>query len=188
MAHKDDLDTSFIKNPDVAHEDTDVRIRPIALFIVWLTVATAVVMLLMIGLYRYLDKRATMQDERERSPLAGERNPIPSGPKLQLAPTQAGQSHPDETNNTPTSEVNILRAEENRKLDYYSWVDQSKGIVYLPIARAKELALERGILKSRPQPAAAAAGAGAQPAEGQNQAPGKPQQDAGGHAQGAEKH
>lgn len=186
MAHKDDLDTSFIKNPDVAHEDTDVRIRPIALFIVWLTVATAVVMLLMIGLYRYLDKQATMQDERERSPLASERNPIPSGPKLQLAPTQTGQSHPDETNNNPMSEVNILRAEEDSKLDHYSWVDQSKGIVYLPIARAKELALERGILKSRPQPAAAAAGA--QPAEGQNQEPGKLQPNASAHQQGAGKH
>jgi len=186
MAHKNDLDTSYIQNPDVAHEESDVKIRPIALFIVWLTVATAVVMLLMIGLYRYLDKQATMEDERERSPLAGERNSIPPEPRLQLAPSQAGLSHPEQTNNSPTSEVNLMREEENRKLDYYSWVDQSKGIVYLPIERAKELALERGILKSRPQPAAAAAGA--QPAASQNPEPTPKPQDAGRHPQGAEKH
>jgi hypothetical protein len=29
MAHRDELDTSFIKNPDVAHEESDVNIRPI---------------------------------------------------------------------------------------------------------------------------------------------------------------
>ena len=57
MAHQDELDTSFIKNPDVAHEETDVSIRPIVWFMVWLTVASAVVMLLMKGMYVYLDTR-----------------------------------------------------------------------------------------------------------------------------------
>jgi hypothetical protein len=186
MAHKDDLDTSSIQNPDVAHEDTDVKIRPIALFVVWLTVATAVVMLLMIGLYRYLDREATTQDQRDRSPLAGERNPIPPEPRLQLGPTEPGLAHPDETNNNPMAEVNTVRAAEDRKLAHYSWVDQSKGVVYLPIERAKELALERGVFKSRPQPAATS---GAQPAAVQNQEPGRlQQQDESGRQQGDEKH
>ncbi|MEN3334405.1 MAG: hypothetical protein V7641_3770 [Blastocatellia bacterium] len=185
MAHKDNLDTSFIKNPDVAHEESDVNIRPIAWFMVWLTVATAVVMLLMIGLYRYLDSQANKQDERERSPLAGEYNPIPPKPLLQLAPESPGLTKYDAAKVTPTSEVELMRSQENLKLDHYDWVDQSKGLVGLPIERAKELALERGILKSRPQLAAAA---GAQPAAPQNPESGRLQQDASGRQQGDEKH
>src|SRR5436305_10683665 len=115
MAHKDDLDTSFIKNPDVAHEESDIRIRPVAWFMAWLTIATAVVMLLMIGLYRYLDNQANKQDERERSPLAGERNPIPPQPLLQLAPERPGLTKPESTNNSPTSEVDFMREQENLK-------------------------------------------------------------------------
>src|SRR4051812_20314392 len=132
MAHKDDLDTSFIKNPDVAHEESDVSIRPIAWFMAWLTIATAVTMLLMIGLYRYLDNQANKQDQRERSPLAGEHNPIPPKPLLQLAPESAGQTRYDPAKVSPTTEVEAMRKQENLKLDHYDWIDQSKGLVWLP--------------------------------------------------------
>ena len=186
MAYKDDLDSSFIKNPDVAHEESDVSIRPIAWFMAWLVIATAVVMLLMIGLYRYLDNRANKQDEHERSPLASERNPIPPQPVLQLGPESPGLTKFDAAKTSPTSEVDSMRKQENLKLDYYAWVDQSKGIVYLPIERAKELALERGILKSRPQPPAAAASA--QSAANQNQESGRQPQSGSGRQQGDEKH
>jgi hypothetical protein len=185
MAYKDDLDSSFIKNPDVAHEESDVSIRPIAWFMAWLVIATAVVMLLMIGLYRYLDNRANKQDERERSPLASERNPIPPQPVLQLGPESPGLTRFDPAKTNPTSEVDSMHEQENLKLDHYAWVDQSKGIVCLPIERAKELALERGVLKSRPQPPTAA---GAQPPANQNQESGRPQPDASGRQQGAERH
>jgi hypothetical protein len=142
-------------------------------------------MLLMIGLYRYLDNQANKQDERERHPLASEHNPIPPKPLLQLAPESPGLTKFDAAQITPTSEVVSMRNQENLKLDHYAWVDESKGLVWLPIERAKELALERGILKSRPQPPAAA---GAQPPANQNQESGRLQQDASGRQQGDEKH
>ena len=190
MAHQDELDTSFIKNPDVAHEESDVSIRPIAWFIIWLTVATAVVMLLMVGLYRYLDNQAKKQDDKQRSPIASERNPIPQGPVLQMAPTGVdanGQmpTHPPEGNNSPTAEFEQVRREELLKLENYTWVDESKGIVSLPVERAAELALERGLLKSRP-PAAAAATTPALPAY-QFVPPGRLQQS-GERKQGDERH
>ncbi|HJQ22333.1 MAG TPA: hypothetical protein VKA60_00365 [Blastocatellia bacterium] len=175
MAHQDELDTSFIKNPDVAHEESDVSIRPIAWFMIWLTVATAVVMLLMIGLYRYLDTQAIKQDERQRSPIADERNPIPPQPVLQMAPTEVGANgqlptRPPEGNNSPTAEFVQVRREETQKLENYTWIDQSKGMVSLPIDRAAELALERGLLKSRPQPATSMTAA---PPAGQELPPGR---------------
>ena len=175
MAHKDELDTSFIKNPTVAHEESDVRVRPLALFMIWLSVATAVVMLLMWGLFKYFDAEAARLDKLERPPLASERNPIPPKPLLQLGPTKPGQNAPDETNNSPLSEVNAVRKEENAKLENYTWADQSKGVVSLPIERAKELALERGLFKSRPQPAATpTASESPTPGTGENHGPGQP--------------
>jgi hypothetical protein len=194
MAHQDDLDTSFIKNPDVAHEESDVKIRPIAWFLVWLSVATAVVMLLMVGLYRYLDEQANKQDAAQRSPIADQRNPIPPKPVLQMAPTQVEPDGklpktPPADNNNPMAEINIVRDQEEAKLKYYTWVDESKGSVELPIERAKELALERGLLKARPQPAASASGTGAQSATGQPQEGGRLQQnEATGQKQGDERH
>src|ERR1044071_8184495 len=134
MAHQDELDTSFIKNPDVAHEESDVKIRPIVWFMVWLSVATAVVMLLMVGLYRFLDDQANKQDARQRSPLPSERNPIPPKPVLQMAPTQTNEDGqmlktPPPDNNHPMAEINIMRQEEEAKLKNYTWVDESKGVV-----------------------------------------------------------
>ena len=159
MAHDKDIDTSFISNPHVAHEESDVKVRPILMFVVWLTVGTIVVFFLMGALFNYLDGKAKDEDQRARSPLADERNPIPPKPLLQMAP--AKPSKPDNKlepdNNSPLSEVISVRKGEELKLDSYTWVDQSKGVVELPIERAKELALERGILKSRPPAPPAAA-------------------------------
>ena len=194
MAHQDELDTSFISNPDVAHEESDVNIRPLVWFMVWLSVATAVVMLLMVGLYRFLDEQANKEDARQRSPIADQRNPIPPKPVLQMAPTQVGPEGnlpktPPADNNHPMAEINVVRDEEKAKLEHYTWVDESKGIVALPIDRAQQLALERGLLKSRPQPAASASGTGAQSAAGQPQEGGRLQQDEGtGRKQGDERH
>src|SRR5436305_13630913 len=181
MAHQDELDTSFIKNPDVAHEETDVSIRPIVWFMIWLTVASAVVMLLMEGIDVYLDTQANNQDQKQRSPIAAERNPIPPGPVLQLAPTEMAPTGelpktPQPGNNSPTAEFNQVRREEILKLKNYTWVDESKGIVSLPIERATELALERGLLKSRPQPPASSTTA---PPTSQPPEPGRLQQGQG---------
>src|SRR5205085_11844267 len=144
MAHKhDDQDTSSIQNPDVTHEESDVKVRPIIWFMVWLTVSAAVIHLLMAGMYKYLDDQAKKQDVEERSPLAGQRSPIPPKPVLQLAPNEAGPDGelpktPPPDNNSPQAEVGIVRKEEEAKLKNYTWVDQSKGVVSLPIERAMQ--------------------------------------------------
>ena len=51
-----DVDLSYVQNPDTRHEESDVRIKPVALFIFWLMVATGVIALLMIVLFNsFLD-------------------------------------------------------------------------------------------------------------------------------------
>ena len=44
----------------------------------------------------------------------------------------------------PSEELTQVRAETNRTLTEYGWVDRDAGVVHLPIERAIDLVLERG--------------------------------------------
>jgi hypothetical protein len=52
----------------------------------------------------------------------------------------------------PTVALEEVRREEEAQLNSYGWVQREAGVVRIPIERAKELLLERG-LPVRPQPA-----------------------------------
>jgi hypothetical protein len=51
----------------------------------------------------------------------------------------------------PPADLATLHVEENTVLDGYAWVDREHGIVRIPIARAMELLVQKG-LPSRPNP------------------------------------
>ncbi len=149
---KGDVDHSYIQNPDTRHEESDVRIKPVASFIFWLIAAMGVIAVLMVVLFNSLEKRE-QKAEGKKSPLAAERSEIPPEPRLQLAPKSDEQlknnKPPDLKRDHPLEEMKLLREEEDRTLDNYTWVDQHKGVVGLPIEDAKRLVLEKGLLKSR---------------------------------------
>jgi hypothetical protein len=142
--HADELpDVSYIQNADVRHEETDVRIKPLAIFLVFLFVGTVAVCVLMWGLFRFFEGRAKSQ-ERPPSPLASERQVVPPEPQLQLIPSH--KVH-------PLDEWKQMREEEEAALKNYGWVDRQAGVVRLPIAEAKRLLLERKLLSpSNAQP------------------------------------
>ena len=50
----------------------------------------------------------------------------------------------------PASESEQYVTEQNERLNSYGWVNQSSGVVHIPIERAMQLLLERG-LPTRPQ-------------------------------------
>lgn len=45
----------------------------------------------------------------------------------------------------PTGELEKLRATEQKQLDSYGWIDRPAGIARIPIDRAMELLVERGL-------------------------------------------
>lgn len=141
--HPDETpDVSHIQNADVKHEHTDVPIKPIALFLVGLLVATVVIYLLMYLLFNTLEKQAARQEAAQpKSPLASERQADPPEPRLQLIPSH--KVH-------PLDELVQMKREEDQALSSYGWVDQPSGAVRLPIEKAKEIAIGRG-LGARPQ-------------------------------------
>ncbi|HKP86501.1 MAG TPA: hypothetical protein VJZ26_10415 [Blastocatellia bacterium] len=170
-----DLDASYIANPDVGHEVSDVRIKPIASFMFWLLVGMGIIAVLMWLLFNWFEKREEKAEARP-SPFASERNEIPPPPLLQLAPKDSEQlklnKPPDLMNDSPLEEMKRLREEEDRKLKNYGWVDQQKGVVSIPIEDAKRLALQKGMLQSAPQGSqAGAAGEATKPAAAEKSRP-----------------
>jgi hypothetical protein len=173
--HADETpDVSFINNPQVRHEESDVSIKPIIWFGVWLSVATGVICLLLFGLFQYFEGRAAKSDAPP-PPLAEERPELPPEPRLQLAPSQAGQPQPN-LREHPLEELKRLKEDEERLLTTYG-VDERSGAIRIPIDRAKQLVLERNLLKSAPQgPAQLGAEASRPPKQSSAAASGRRQQ------------
>ena len=157
-------DVSFITNPDVAHEESDVAVRPLLWFVGGLTFFTIVVCLIVLLMFSYFLRRERSQ-ELEASPLArqGEER-LPPEPRLQLAPgwnvtSDDGKKHElDYTAKRnyvpqPGSEYSIVRGEWAKELDDYGWADQQAGTVRVPVDKAIDIYLQRQQAKQPPQQA-----------------------------------
>jgi len=46
---------------------------------------------------------------------------------------------------TPVPDLKAIRAEEDKLLNGYAWVDQPKGVVRIPVDRAIEVLAKRGL-------------------------------------------
>ena len=165
-------DVSYITNPDVAHEESDVAVRPLLWFVGGLTFFTLVTCLAMFLLFKFFLNRELSQ-ELEPSPLArqGEER-LPPEPRLQLAEgwqvtTRDGRRHDlsltaDDAGYVPQpwSEYLIVADEWKREAEGYGWADEQAGTVRVPIEHAMRVYLERrqaGPRPNGPQPAAGAA-------------------------------
>jgi hypothetical protein len=72
---------------------------------------------------------------------------MPSNPEMQNKVAQLMQSFPTPRVEIDNGDQDIadLHAREDLLLNYYSWIDESKGTVRIPIERAMELIAERGL-------------------------------------------
>jgi hypothetical protein len=120
-------------HPEVSRERRDVSIRALVMFFVALLISAALIHLLLTSIFDALTFRETAA-HAPAGPLA-EPERQPPLPRLQLNPPQ---------------DLRALRAAEDAVLHSYAWVDRAAGVVRIPIERAMELTLERG-LPARPQ-------------------------------------
>jgi hypothetical protein len=169
-------DVSYITNPDVAHEESDVAVRPLLWFVGGLTFFTIVVCLAMLLMFKYFQGREE-SEELEASPLArqGEER-LPPEPRLQLAPgwqvtTEDGRRQDlsytaDNAGHVPQpwSEYLLVNDEWKREAEGYGWADQQAGTVRVPIDHAMRVYIER---RQKQQPG----GTPQAPAGAQQQAP-----------------
>jgi hypothetical protein len=113
-----------------AHTEGDgISYRGIVVFVVILVATTIVCELIVVGMYKMMDAKSRTTGVA-RAPMAAPAGTLPPGPNLLL----------DEPAN-----LQQFRSKELTDLTTYGWLDKNAGSVRLPIDRAKELLLERGL-------------------------------------------
>jgi hypothetical protein len=151
--HYDDAD---VINAGTRHEESDVNVRGLIVFVIVFiifAVVTHLALWLLFKIYVNIGKGATAN-----APLSSVAAPpnmnVPDLPRLQPFPTKIinGETNAPYTS-TPETDMLQMAARQNAALNTYSWVDKQHGIVRIPIEQAKQLALTNGTYK----PAAAAA-------------------------------
>jgi hypothetical protein len=128
-------DTRHDSAAPVPVEGDGVSYVGIGWFVLILTIVTLICQVLMWGLFAALDARADGQDVA-RAPLAAPQGQAPPGPNL-LAILPGTHGEP--------AALKDFRAREDAILSSYGWADPNAGTVRIPIQRAKELLLERGL-------------------------------------------
>ena len=117
--------------PGAGFEHTDIEPGVGYRFAVWLAVSMALSAALVYGTFVFLGSRAATNDELTRTyPLARGASQEPPSPRLQTQPFK---------------DVYQLKTEQRGVLTSYGWVDKASGVVHIPIDRAMELTLQRGL-------------------------------------------
>ncbi|MBI1898554.1 MAG: hypothetical protein HYS04_18780 [Acidobacteria bacterium] len=120
-------------HPHHDHERTDVPVRLLGKFLLGMGI-TGVLIVVGLGLFwRYLGSR--LAPHPAGTTFAGARE-LPPGPRLQVA---------------PRLDLQTYQQQEQQRLNTYGWSDRDAGVAHIPIGRAMELTLQRG-LPARPRP------------------------------------
>jgi hypothetical protein len=112
-------------DPALGHETTDINVWAVGKFAIALVVVTMVSLVLLFGLMRYFQSRETTEVVTMVDPPR-----VFPEPRLQR---------------TPIPDLRAFRAQEDKVLDTYGWIDQPKGIVRIPIDRAIDVLAARGL-------------------------------------------
>jgi hypothetical protein len=130
--------------PSIPVEGDGVSYRGIIWFVVVLTVTTVICQVLMWGLLKVFQHRAT---DVAASPLAAPAGERPVEGRLSPAVNAIGVTagpQPQLLVNEPAN-LDAFRTKEQETLTTYGWADQNAGVVRIPIDRAKELLIQRGL-------------------------------------------
>jgi hypothetical protein len=113
------------------YERQDAHIASVWKFIGGLFVLIGISLLLMLGLFRFL-YQSDVKSTPAPTPMEAQRV-LPPTPRLQV---------------TTSTDLAGLRRKEDELLTKYGWVDKSAGVARIPVTRAMDLLVERGL----PQP------------------------------------
>ena len=114
---------------EIRHELRDVTVRPIVGFCIGLFLLVAFSFWVTRVMFNYFAAREA-KSASWTSSLMRERPQLPPEPRLEVLPVQ---------------DLKQIHAAEERILHSFGWVNQSSGIVRIPIERAMQLIAERGL-------------------------------------------
>ena len=120
-----------LDNPDVQHETGDINISAV----VWFVVILSVVVLSMNGSMWAMFK-ALQHFERTYEPAVS---------PLVAPPAQVKDFPAPSLQTMPWTDLRTFRAQQLSHAETFGWVDEKLGIAHVPIAKAKEMLLKKGI-------------------------------------------
>jgi hypothetical protein len=130
MGTEGEIKPTNIRREDTRHEWRQVNAFGLVLFGVLFIVFAFVTHFAVLGIFNAMEKHAAAIDKEQSPILTAEPNRLPALPRLQ----------PD-----PVGDLHQMRTAEDRILRGYAWIDQKNGIVRIPISRAMQLLVQRGI-------------------------------------------
>jgi hypothetical protein len=135
----------------LGYEGSDVRVSGVVVFLTSLAIFVVVTAILCVGIGKVINSQLAKAD----GPVTKWNHPVdvrnlgnlPNSPALQKDFAALANRFPTPRLQTDDGyqEVSDMHAKEDLLLENYSWVDQSKGTVRIPIERAMQLIAERGL-------------------------------------------
>lgn len=130
--------------PETGFEREDLGARGVFAFMIGLAIFGAVIYFIIVGMYSFLDKY-------ERSQMATASPLVTSKGAMSRVVTQDDMDKVFKDNGAPMLETNergqfrdFLVNQENQ-LNSYGWVDEKADVAHIPIERAMELTVQRGL-------------------------------------------
>jgi hypothetical protein len=146
---KHDVDAS------TGFENTDANVTGIVVFLVSLGIFAVVSAFLCYGIGKAINSYLTRDDLHAYGPISKwtktadirQLGNLPSAPEMQNKVAELTQNFPTPRLQMDDGNQDIadLHGREDLLLDNYTWVDQSKGSVRIPIERAMELLAQHGL-------------------------------------------
>ncbi|HEY0142908.1 MAG TPA: hypothetical protein VGF48_18550 [Thermoanaerobaculia bacterium] len=146
-----DYQNDDLFNPETHHESSDVPTRPLFWAMVILVVSGVVTHLVLLFMFKTMIKgeRGTGEPPRTALQRPATADVPQAQPLLQPFPKKDQEGNDVYPNrNTPVTDLEDMRRAEEQHLTSYGYVDRERGVVRIPIDRAKELVLTR--LPGRP--------------------------------------
>ena len=120
----------------VQHETLDARTRPLVVSGFVLIVLTAFnFVLIWVVFFAFAPQNSEPVNMR----------PLPTVAPVNLPPGPLLQANPDQ-------KVDVTLSEQREILESYGWINEREGIIHIPIDRAKDLIVERGLTTPTPTP------------------------------------
>jgi hypothetical protein len=135
-------------NPETHREESDVPLKPLWWALILFVVFAVITHIVLYFMYEAMVKSETKRWEAPQTAVARPANAgIPQNQPL-LQPFPTATATPNQS--TPVTDLQTMRAAEDRVLKNYGWVDKQHGIVHIPIDQAKDMLVRNAGLSGAP--------------------------------------
>lgn len=137
-------DTRHGQHEEPGFEPRDLKPGGLYGFFVGLAVATAIVFFIMLGVYHFMNSYEKAH-EPPMSPMAKAEKDTRETNTPEVAKQMESTFPQPRLETSEPTEIREFRLKEEQQLHSYGWVDQSAGVVHIPIEQAMQLVAERGL-------------------------------------------